>query len=346
MRIRVLKDSSGADSGAIGRPPPYAAANDNRRQAAPFLNAADTYLMTLAPGSRRTMAQALNTIAGIIQPGARGTSLDWPQVSYSDVVRVRSELASRYAPATANKILAALRGTLKAAFRLGLMDADSMARATDVPRVRGERTVKGRCLDTTEIARVIAACDQTTTLGVRNAAVVALGFGCGLRRAELVGLDVANVLDGAQTLRVFGKGAKERKVYLPAGAQSHLAAWLQCRGSQSGPLFCSVSRIRITYRRLVEQTVYDVLRTLARKAGIAKFSPHDLRRSFVSSLLDQGVSLSTVASMSGHTDVSTTSRYDRRGERVKREAARLLNVAMPAQCDCPTEPESVVSERL
>jgi site-specific recombinase XerD len=74
-----------------------------------------------------------------------------------------------------------------------------------------------------------------------------------------------------------------------------------------------------------------VLKALAAKAGIGRVAPHDLRRTFVSSLLDQGVSLSTVAAMAGHSNVSTTAGYDLRGERAKQAASRMLQVEMKGQ---------------
>ena len=220
---------------------------------------------------------------------------------------------------------------MRATFRLGLIDSDSLTRALDVRRVRGQRVAKGRSLDAHAIAQLIAACDRTTAIGTRNAAIVAIGFGCGLRRAELVGLDVADVLEGGAVLRVRGKGNKERLVYLPDGAVTYLAVWLDNRGRQEGPLFCAAGRAGAAPRRLVEQTIYDVSQSLAAKAGIGQVAPHDLRRGFVSTLLDQGVSLSTVASMAGHANVSTTARYDRRGERAKREASKMLVLTAPAQ---------------
>lgn len=218
---------------------------------------------------------------------------------------------------------------MKATFRLGLIDSDSLARAIDIKRIRGERTAKGRCLVPAEIAALIAACNQTMALGSRNAAIVAIGFGCGLRRAEIVGLSLGDVLEGSQSLRVRGKGNKERIVYPSESARTYLTAWLQHRGNERGPLFCHASPNGVSVHKLTEQTVYDVIQSLTEKAEMSHVSPHDLRRTFVSTLLDRGVPLSTVSAMAGHASVDTTSRYDVRGERVKRAAAKLLSIAMP-----------------
>ncbi len=223
------------------------------------------------------MAQALGVVAGIIAPGSCATILDWAAVSYAETARVRSVLAARYAPNTANKCLAALRGTLKAAFRLGLIDADHLGRATDIRRVRGTRATKGRCLDEGEIARLLSACDHSTVLGSRNIALIAVGCGCGLRRAELVGLTMNDILDAGQALSVRGKGDKERLVYLPAWTQAHLIEWIGHRGDGRGPLFCRLTGETVIAQKLSEQTVYDVLAKVAQDAGISRVSPHDLR---------------------------------------------------------------------
>jgi site-specific recombinase XerD len=291
------------------------------------------------------MTQSLGVIANGIDPGATADTLDWSRVGYADVARVRSELASKYAPSTANKCLAALRGVMRATFRLGLIDSDSLSRAIDVKQIRGQRAAKGRALESREIGALIGACDRTSNLGIRNAALVAVGFGCGLRRAELVGLDLADLLDDATVLRVRGKGNKQRLVYLSSGVQALLAAWIVRRGAREGALFCAVVRDAATARRLAEQTVYDVLRALCTKAEIDRVSPHDLRRTFVSTLLDQGVQLSTVAAMAGHADVSTTAKYDRRGERIKKQAAELLQIPIMAWLDLQTVLQSGSSIR-
>ena len=95
------------------------------------------YLAKLAPGSRRTMRQALDAIAAIVTQGrADAVTLPWQLLGYAHTAAIRAELAERYAPATANKMLAALRGTLKEAWRLGHLDVETYRRAVDVGAVR------------------------------------------------------------------------------------------------------------------------------------------------------------------------------------------------------------------
>jgi site-specific recombinase XerD len=82
----------------------------------------------------------------------------------------------------------------------------------------------------------------------------------------------------------------------------------------------------MTARRMAAQSVLEMLQRRARRARVARFSPHDLRRTFVSDLLDAGADITTVAELAGHASVTTTARYDRRGEETKRRTAELLVV--------------------
>jgi len=134
--------------------------------------------------------------------------------------------------------------------------------------------------------------------------------------------------DDVMTVRILGKRNKERLVYLNNGAALALADWLTVRGGKLIALFWS--RLKgghlIMGQRLTGQAIRDMLNRRAKQAGIENVTPHDLRRSFVSDLLDAGVDIATVANMAGHANVQTTRRYDRRGEEAKKRAARSLHV--------------------
>jgi integrase len=104
-------------------------------------------------------------------------------------------------------------------------------------------------------------------------------------------------------------------------------AWLTVRGDEPGPLFVPISQTSdVVIRRMTDQAIYSILQSRAKKAKVKEFSPHDLRRSCVSDLLDAGVDISVVQRFVGHANVTTTARYDRRGEQAKKRAAKSLHV--------------------
>jgi integrase len=293
-------------------------------------NPAVVYLARLAPTGRRAMAQALEAMARMASGGRAGLeSFPWASLRYGHTQAIRTALAGRYSPATANRHLAALRGVLREAWRLGLMDAEAYRRAADLPSVRGETLPRGRALSAGELRALFDACraDQTPA-GARDAALLAVLYGAGLRRSEVVSLDLADYdqESGALTVRA-GKGRKDRVAYATNGSRRALQAWLAVRGTDPGPLFLPVRKGgTVENRRMTDQAVLVILAKRAKQAGVRSFSPHDMRRTFISDLLDAGADISTVQHLAGHANVQTTARYDRRGEAAKKKAAELLHV--------------------
>ena len=224
-------------------------------------------------------------------------------------------------------MLAALRGVLGEAWRLGLMDAEAYHRAAGVPGVRGAGLPRGRALGPGELAALFAACAaDPTPAGARDAALLAL-LHAGLRRAEVVALDLADLdpADGRLVVR-RGKGNRARALYVPEGGRRALAAWLAARGDVPGPLLRPARRGgHLAPGRLGAQSVLGILGRLCLRAGVRPATPHDLRRSMISEMLDAGVDIATVQRVAGHASVGTTARYDRRGEAAKLRAASMLD---------------------
>lgn len=294
---------------------------------------AAVYLARLAPSSRRVMRSTLDSIVRLLDVGDDVDALifNWTVLRYEHTSAIRALLVSRQlAPSTANRHLAALRGVLRECWRLGYVGVEDYQRAVDLEPVRGSRLPRGRALEAGEIDRLFQACatDRPATSATRDAALLAVLYGAGLRRAEAIALDLVDYDSRAGTLKVRGKGNKERLAHVGAGGRAALDDWIDIRGSASGPLFWPVHRSgRIgPPRRLSAQSVLYLAQRRADDGGVAKFSPHDLRRSFVSDLLDRGVDLSTAQQLAGHAQVQTTARYDRRGEEAKSKAARQLHV--------------------
>ena len=107
-----------------------------------------------------------------------------------------------------------------------------------------------------------------------------------------------------------------------------LKDWMKIRGNEPGPVFLEVNKGSnlVEGKRITTQAIYYLLKSRAKRAGIEKFSPRDIRRTFVSDLLEAGVDIATVDRMAGHSSVVTTARYDRRPEQTKQRAAMLLKV--------------------
>lgn len=291
------------------------------------------YLASLGQGSRPTMQQALESIAVLATDGLRtADTMNWPALRHQHTAAIRAALAGRFAAATANKMLSALRSVLRESWRLGYMTAEDFHRAADMKSIRGHTLPRGRSLDRGEINALFAACAKDTTpAGVRDATIIAVLYGCGMRRAEVVGLDVEDFDRQSGELRIHGKGNRERLVYATNGSKDALADWLLRRGDEPGTLFVSIRKGgHIARDRMAEGmtsgAIYDVLKKRAKEAGVREFSPHDLRRTFVGDMLDAGADISVVQRLAGHARINTTQRYDRRPEDAKRKAAELMFV--------------------
>lgn len=201
-------------------------------------NPAAVYLAHLTPGGQRTMGEALDVIAGFLTGGEAG-ALDcrWWAVRFQHTVAVGAALATKYKASTANRMLSAMRGTLKTAWRLGQMTAEDYQRAADVAAVRGHTVPAGRELRGGEIYVLIQACIRDTSpAGARDAAIVGLMYAAGLRREEVVALNVADYDQESSRLLIRGKGNKERNAYPEEGALDALSDWLSARGMEMGAL--------------------------------------------------------------------------------------------------------------
>ena len=292
-------------------------------------NPARVYIASLeSAASKRAMTRALVAIVEVAAPAADLDAFPWAMLRYQHTQAIRARLAERFDAATVNLSLSALRQTLKNAWQLGQMTAEEYMTAADVRNVKGEKpdAAAGRALNLGEIMALVAACQDGTPTGARDAAILAVSYSCGLRRAEVVSLDLAHYDRVASVFTVHGKRNKTRTVPIQNGARSAVEDWLTMRGEWEGPLFVGIRKGQhMTRRRMTAQAIYHIFTERAARAGVSEFSPHDLRRTFAGDLLDAGADIVTVQKMMGHANVTTTARYDRRGERAKQDAARKLH---------------------
>ena len=300
---------------------------------------AAVYLARLGPGSRDATRRRLGIAAGLLA-NATARELRWEALRYQHLAALQAKLAGTCSPAYANAIIAAVRGVLREAWRLELIPAEQYHRARDVARVAGESLPAGRLVSPAELARLLDSCARDRSLGHRgayDAALIACLYAGGLRREELRRLNLGDYDPAAGTLRVRGKGAREGLAFLSAGAREAVEQWCAILAASGGagagtPMFPRVGATRVdagkvypdvAQRPRVEH-LWGRLARRCRAAGVRPFTPHDLRRSCISQLLENGADLAIVQRLARHRQAQTTVRYDRRGDDAKQRAAELL----------------------
>ena len=283
---------------------------------------AQAYLNTLSPSGKRTQATALNNLAYIFSGGKldKADDFPWHNLRYEHTSQLSAHMVDiGYAKATINKHLVALRRVLEECYRLGLFaDHNDYYRAAGVKSLRSETILRGRTLELEELQALLGACladELKPALAARDTALITLMYFTGIRRQEVVDLNLADLLFKGSKLRILGKGSKQREVFLSAEALERLEKWIDFRGKKLGPLFTRVSKGgKASLDRLSAQAVYYILKTRQKQAGLEAFTPHDLRRTTITDLLSAEVHVLTASAFAGHTTSDTTRRDDRRSE--------------------------------
>ena len=289
------------------------------------------YLQSLAPTGRRSAKSLLRTAAAILQLEGELEQMPWNILEYQHLAKVRNSLQEQKKSAnTINLALSALRGVMKACFNLGLISADQLLLINEVKRVRGKRLPSGRSLTAAEIRKLHSACNQDKSIsGKRDYALIAILLATGLRRSEVINIQLSdyNTRNGMLTIQA-GKGNKQRTAYLNADTRRIVKQWFNVRNVQlysEEYLFNPISKAgTIQNRKLSSQAVYDIIQQRADQAKIESIRPHDLRRTFVTQLLEAGIDMNTTRQLVGHTDIQTTARYDLRDQKTQRRALQSL----------------------
>jgi tyrosine recombinase XerC len=248
-----------------------------------------------------------------------------------DLQSIRAFLADLYrqgqSRASVARKLSALRTFVRYLRREGWIESDPAALAVSPRR---EQKVPAH-LSIDEMSRLLEMPDVSEPLGRRDRAILELFYASGLRLSELVGLDLDDVSLKARIVRVLGKGQKERQVPFNTTTQKALGDWLKDRtillGKQGAtevaryrsrpePLFVNFRGTRLTGRS-VQRLVARYVAGCSTRFGI---SPHALRHSFATHLLERGADLRAIQELLGHVQLSTTQRY------THVNAAQLLEV--------------------
>lgn len=311
----------------------------------PLLSPAKAYLNSLSMRSRNTQTQALKKFIEIwasVVEDETGEHIDqlpdifsvsWNNLTYQHISVARAKIGDliqerELSPNYANNVMAAVKGVLKEAQRMGVISREDLANNTDFKSFKVGHRQKGHLLEVDEIRALMSVCDASP-LGVRDACLIAILATTGMRRQELCSLRVEDVnLNTRRIQIVSGKGQKDRVVFLSPEAVKRVKAWLDIRPAfEDNPyLLLPVQRYGyISNRQLSTQTVQLVLQTRAKQAGIPPIKPHDLRKFMASTVLLNGGDIAQVSKLLGHANINTTKEhYDLRNEDELKKAADIL----------------------
>ncbi len=244
--------------------------------------------------------------------GARRLAL--PEVMTSELLAfLDAERRAGAAPATLARRLAALRSFFTFALAERLVPLDPSA---ELPGPRPSRRLP-RFLDVRQVERLLLAPDAGTPLGLRDRALLETLYATGARVSEVADLRTDSVVEDLHVVRCRGKRDKQRLVPLGSRARQALALYLQrvrpalqARAPGSPWLFLSRNG-----RRLTRDRIFRLLRAHLATAGLPPLSPHALRHSFATHLLENGADLRAVQELLGHADIGTTEIYTHVGRK-------------------------------
>jgi integrase/recombinase XerD len=218
---------------------------------------------------------------------------------------------------TRSRMLAALRGFYRYLLQEGRIAADPTENLTS-PKL--EKNLP-RVLSVEDVEQLLAQPNHGTVTGMRDKAMLELLYATGMRVSEMLGLDTQHLNLDLGFVRCMGKGSRERIIPVGEVAQKYLReylsrCWLKLRRN-SGERAVFLNK---NGRRLTRQGFWKILKGYAKKAGIQQeITPHVLRHSFATHLLENGADLRAVQEMLGHADISTTQIYTHLSKRKLRE---------------------------
>lgn len=208
--------------------------------------------------------------------------IDWHRFDRAAVVSLLShpELKTRKAT-TQNFTLSVIKRLCEEAYFAQLLPVARYLSIKRIPNFRSIRCPPPFCVTKTEILKMLQLCRQDGSLkGIRDAAILAVGFGCGLRRSEIAKLPMDNIDFSNHLVRIIGKGNRERIIGLSDSVCNYLQQWLEQRGS-TGTSYCFVPLAKgeklITSRHLNDETIYLIVQTRSLTAIGRTITPHDLR---------------------------------------------------------------------
>lgn len=245
-------------------------------------------------------------------------AIDWNQLTVDDVLAALLRLqdaqkSERYL----NQVISLVRGVAKNAWLLGNMDGDVYARIKAIPFKKIQRLPAGREITNHELNAMRATQTQWphNAASARDKLIFNLLYLLGLRRFELANLTLSSIQPQRRIIRFIGKGNKEAELPYSDEIAHNLQEWLAIRGQKTGPLLCRIRKggQLDTSQPLSDVAIRDILKRTALLAGIdpSSLAPHDMRRSRITHLLDDGHKLRDVQALARHVNANTTAKYDR-----------------------------------
>lgn len=250
----------------------------------------------------------------------------WHLVSVEDAANLRTLVNGHFdSLKSIENIFGVVREMARFCVRAGLLSTRQLDDLLEELPVRAApfRRV-GRELQRSELEELLSAAGEQSDpwVAARDTAILATFAGTGSRVCEVADFDISHLHLGAGLIQIDRtKGGEPRSAWLPEGTVASLSAWVEARGTRPGALFLASSGGRLTpggLRKIVERTRV--------RAGVAQFSLHDFRRTYITTMLRNGVDPFTTMRAVGHKRVETTLIYDRRTNDDDRKAVRRLDV--------------------
>ena len=276
------------------------------------------------PDLEQSKNAVLNSLAAPSSQVSYGHAIDefigWycsePRLAFNRTVVLRYRFfleQNNLAPATINVRLAAVRRLAYEAADTGLLSPEL---AAGIRRVKGAKRLGvriGNWLTIDQSKALLQMSSLETARGKRDRAILSLLIGCGLRRAELVGLrtDDLQIREEHWVIAdLIGKGRHIRTVPVPAWAKRAVDGWTEAAGITTVRIFRRVSRFRkIWGEGITPKAIWHVVKAAAQRAGIQNLAPHDLRRTCARLCHCSGGELEQIQFLLGHASVQTTERY-------------------------------------
>jgi site-specific recombinase XerD len=239
-----------------------------------------------------------------------------PRLAFNKTVVTRYRIhleQRRYAPSTINLRLAAVRRLAYEASDCGLLSPDL---AAGIRRVKGAKRLGvrvGNWLSAEQSKKLIAAPSGLTLRDVRNRAVLSMLIGCGLRRAEIVTVNVEDfeLREEHWVLAdLIGKGGHMRTVPVPGWVKRAVDVWTKDAGIQAGTLFRAIGKTgKVNGGGFTAKVIWSIVRETALRCGLGPIAPHDLRRTCARLCHQADGELEQIQFLLGHVSVQTTERY-------------------------------------